>query len=88
MRRHLHAADMVAGIDEVNPPALPRLLVAIALSDCKERIVTVGARAADGANGALSGRELALVLIALAYPRAVEGDHGVIPSGQIDLHAH
>lgn len=88
VRRYLRAADVVAGIDEVEAPALPRLLVAALFPDGKKGIVAVGARAADGADGALPRREPVLMLIPLANPGAVEGEHRIIPRGQVDLHAH
>ena len=88
VRSDLRAADMVAGINKVEAPALARLLAAIHPPDSKKRIVPVGACAADGANRTLPRRKRPLMFIALTNPRAVKGEHGILPGGQVNLHAH
>ena len=86
--RNLRAGNVVAGINEVEAVAFAHVFRAVAAFDGEERVVAVGAVARNGADGERAGRQRRFMLEALAQPRAVKGQKGVIAALQIELHTH
>ena len=88
VRRNLRTGDVVARINKIKAVAFALLLVAFAFFEGEERVMAVGAGAADGADGKLARGELMLVFVSLSCPGTVKGEHGIVVCVKVDLHTH